>query len=202
MIGRGELNRSLEIIGETPVIGIVGPIASGKGTIVDIISAGFNFKNYTFSSSLKKVLQGDGVLPPYTREQLTQTRNWLHQHHGKGVLGELVLSTVAEDITEQPCEGVTIDGLRHLQEFNHIKSIKNVLVIWVEADKDTRFERLLQRDRVGDTFKREDFTRIDSAELESMMPIREYADLKIENTGSVNEVTQQIIGFVNSWLKS
>jgi len=71
----------------TQVIGIVGPIASGKGEVVKILQSR-GFTAFSLSNVLREILTDRGA--PVTRENLIALGNKLRTEMGQQVLAELI----------------------------------------------------------------------------------------------------------------
>ncbi len=92
-------------------------------------------------------------------------------------------------------QGATIDGIRHMGEAEELKAIPASLLIAVTAPQQLRYERALHREQEDDETFYDRFIKRDNLELAEIEPIFEIADIVIENTGTPEELEQQVIDF-------
>lgn len=121
------------------VIGLVGPIASGKGIISDLLTE-IGFSTYRLSDLLKERMEKE--LVPITREGLQDYGNLMRRFYHLGVLTEWACDRIRPDEKK-----VVIDGIRNLGEISYLRErFGDILIlIGVEADNERRQERYAKR---------------------------------------------------------
>ena len=114
------------------VIGLVGPIASGKGTISDfLVSKGFKY--YSLSNVVRAETTARGL--ELNRKNLQDVGNDLRENFG----GTVLVDRLADEIRRQ--DFIVIDGVRNPQEIITIKDEFGGKIVHVSAYKNRRVER-------------------------------------------------------------
>ncbi|NJE85244.1 hypothetical protein E3E23_05315 [Thermococcus sp. CX2] len=180
------------------IVGVVGKIAAGKTTIAKFFEEkGFcrvscseplidllthNVKDYSWIPELPE--KGEP-----TRERLIEFGKYLKDRYGGDVLIRLAIDK------KRHCRNIVIDGVRSKEEIEAIKRAGGV-VIYVDADPETRFKRLMDRKAGKDRgIKRfEDFKRMDDAEEElyHTSKLKDMADYVIVNDGTLEELRRRV----------
>jgi len=144
------------------VIGLTGPIASGK----DIVSKFLINKGYTYYS-LSQVVRDEANSRNIKndREQLQNLGNFLREKYGNGVLANKIIDKL--DLSKN----IIIDGIRNPGEVDSLRKIKNFILVGVNASKDTRFERLLKRNKISDPKTYKEFLRLEARDRGENEPL-------------------------------
>lgn len=135
------------------VIGVVGPLASGKGVVIRRLGE-LGYKIYSLSDFLRqttKLLQ----LPP-DREILQDVGDLLRKHAGNGVLA----ARTVEAIKETSDFNIGVDSIRNPDEIRILKEILGTKFIGVDATYERCFENMKIRGRDGDPTTWEEFLRL------------------------------------------
>lgn len=171
------------------ILGLVGPLASGKGTVKKYIEEKYQGKDCRFSTILRDVLTRVDV--PISRENLQQLSTSLRQTFGE----DLLAKAIAKDAAKISAEVVVVDGVRRLADIKYLRELDNFFLIAVDADPKIRFERLvLRNENEGDQNKTyEQFLADHLAEADKEVPIvMEGAQYRIQNDGSLDDLYKQI----------
>ena len=173
------------------VIGLVGPIASGKGTISDYLQS-LGFKYYSLSNVVREETQNRGL--EMTRKNLQDIGNDLRETFGGAVLVEKLIDRIKKE------DFVVIDGVRNPNEIQAIKTQLNGKIVNISAHKNQRVERYLERakQRGEDTASASSFQKIDARDLgqgesksgQQVQACIDLADFTLKNNGSVAEFYQ------------
>lgn len=118
------------------IIGITGTIGAGKGTVVDYLKTK-GFAHYSSSAILRDILQERGL--PQTRYLMSPLADELSAKYPGGVLyvsHERAQSDGAKDYV--------LEAIHRQSEADYIRSIGG-LILGVDADLRTRFERTMKR---------------------------------------------------------
>ncbi|HVZ12666.1 MAG TPA: AAA family ATPase [Patescibacteria group bacterium] len=182
------------------VIILVGPIAAGKGTVVEILKKQ-GFAPYSFSDRIKEEITRRGL--EITRFTLNEVSNDLRHNVAIDVLAQRNADVIDRDQNEK----VVVDGARNLDEVNFLKNKYNAKVIGIVADQPTRYERLKARGAVNENLTFEQFRELDNRELQQadayaqqVQKCLDAADIIIDNNGSMEELDKQISKFINPLL--
>ncbi len=171
------------------IIGLVGEIACGKGVVVDYLVKKYHASSYRYSRILRDIL--DRVYQDQSRENMTNTSNWLRKTFGQDILSR----TLARDIAQDKNKLIVFDGIRRLPELNIFKKIAGFTLIKIVGDPRIRFQRLLKRnENPGDnrkTFEQflKDQKDISDFEIPEVM---KRANYEINNDGSLEDLHKQI----------
>jgi len=171
------------------VIGLVGPIAAGKSTTVEILKKK-GFASYSLSDRIREEIQNRNL--EITRETLNQVSNDLRETVGADVLAQ----KTSELIDKENSEKIVIDSIRNPQEINFLKNHFRMYVIGLIAPQEKRFDFFANRGtNVAGITTWEEFKALDDMELsqsgeykQQVQACLDLADIVIENTGSVEEL--------------
>src|SRR5260221_4225021 len=120
------------------IIGVVGPIASGKGIVINILK----HKGYRVLSLSDVVREKAKELElEITRENLQNVGDSLRQQKGNAILAELVASRIEKN----PQEKFVIDAIRNPAEVEFLKKHFNAYIIGITALPEKRFQLMQKR---------------------------------------------------------
>jgi len=167
------------------LIGIAGLNSSGKGEVVAYL-AERRFVALSLSDVIRRELAGKGL--EETRERMIEAGNALRGAGGPGALADRLVSQLL------PEHNYVIDSIRHPAEVEALrKSGRPFLLVWIEAEAATRFERMALRDRPGDPDTLESMLALEARELGSADPsaqqllaVSELADRRLNNDGTLD----------------
>jgi len=190
------------------IIGLVGPIACGKGVVADYLKKQ-GYSSISLSSLLHDELKKRGVTS-FTRTTLQDLGDELRRKEGDGVLARraiklfgrpqgspLLTTNYHLQPTPYPLPPkLLIEGIRNPGEIEYLRSIPGFFLIAVDASAETRFQRILQRGKPWDPKDWESFQKVDGRDTEdkgnaSGQQVRrcmDLADVRIENEEGVEEV--------------
>lgn len=133
------------------IIGLTGNLCAGKGEVANYLkSSGF------FSCSLSDVLreEADKLRMPKTRDNMIALGNKLRKEQGNGVLAQKIKKILPED------QNIVIDSIRNPEEVKELKQLPGFVMVGVDSLEETRFARMLARNRHGDPKTIEEFRKI------------------------------------------
>ena len=185
------------------VIILIGPICAGKGQVAQILHQYYGYTILRFS----QILEEEMILRkiPIIRENYQQLGNDLRRELGSNALA----IKLVDQINNKDIDKVVIDGARNPEEIFYIKnSLPNstIISLVLEAPRQIRFQRLLERQRQGDPIKFEDFQEKDDIEMygdgtphsQRIIDCIKVADFKIENTKNLEHLQQQLENILKS----
>lgn len=168
------------------IIGVVGPIASGKGYLADYLK-GRGFFALTLSDRIREEADRRGL--PRTRDNLVAIGNeWRHEF-GLDILAKKSLALVTKQT-----KLIVIEGIRNPGEIAFLKDFWGALIVGVDAPEELRLRLYLERAKLRgeDTATEDEFWRVNDRDLgknedkfgQQGKACFEMADVKLENDGT------------------
>jgi dephospho-CoA kinase len=181
------------------IIGITGTQAAGKGAVVEELKKK-GFTHYSAREYLaSKVLESGLTLE---RHNFQKTADKLRKAYGS----EFVVKELYNQAQEKGGNTI-IESIRTIGEVEFLRKQTNFLLVSIDADVNTRYERAISRKSELDHVSFEQFVNQEKAELENteahMMNIRkciDLSDIKLTNNGTLEELKEQIVSLLNSKL--
>ncbi len=175
------------------VLAAVGPMAAGKGTLIEILKKK-GFESSSTSDRIREEIRSRGL--EITRQSLTEIGNELRTSFGESVLAE----RTAEHIKNSLSNHFVIDSIRNPKEIQYFKDLYDMKVISIDADQRIRYERFIKRKTNSEPMTFEEFKTLDDKELygtagshtQRVGDCMKMADVKIENVGSVEELEKRV----------
>ena len=170
-------------------IALVGPIASGKGHISELLK-GRGFAHFTYGDEVRKEIHRRGL--PLERSVYQDVSDILRVEHGTPVLAQRIAREIEVERQQGRANKAIIDGLRHPDEVAWLKTGFNTKVLGVIAPPEVRFQRLLDRARPSDPATRDGFDVVEQRDRGIGQPdfgnhvdaCLSLSDIIIENTGT------------------
>jgi len=172
------------------MIALVGESGAGKSTSSAHLAAqGFHL--ITIAANLRKEASERFGIP--NRDQVQQHAREVQAEHGNAIYAEKALAELAD----APAGDVVIDGLRNSEELAYTKAFAasrgyGFGLIALRVPSETRFDRVVGRERAGDPTRRELFDQADEMALgkgtegfQQNGYLMDVADHVIENTGDL-----------------
>lgn len=172
------------------LIGITGTNGAGKGAVVEYLVAQKGFSRYSGRSIILEEVERRHL--PMKRGTMREIANELRKEHGPSYIMEKLF-----DMAEGETNAV-LESVRTIGEAEFLKS-KGAYIIAVDADKQTRYERVksMSHDEIPLTF--EDFTIMEDREMSSSEPwdmnvfgVMQMADARVLNDGTLDELHQHV----------
>ena len=126
------------------IIGLTGPMASGKSTVVNTLK-NRGFKHISLSDMVREACREKGL--EENRDHLMATGQGLREEFGAGVLGK----KVAEKIQKEGGEEWIVDGIRNPAEVEELRKLPSFVLVANTAPEDLIVKRIFDRKRVDDT---------------------------------------------------
>ncbi len=175
------------------IIGVVGKMASGKGTIASYLKENYKAADFRFSTILRSLL--DRLHKPHTREYLQDISTAL-----RGVFGEDLLAEVmASDVMASQSPVVVVEGIRRPADIAHLQQVPGFMLIAVDAPEEVRYSRYVERaENPGDAeMTIERWRERSQAETELLIPeVMKSAEVIWDNGGSKDDLYVQIDRFM------
>ena len=173
------------------IFGVAGPNGAGKGEIVTYLEAR-SFESFSLSDVIRRELARRGI--EESRERLIEVGTELRAQGGTGVLAERAVEALESD------RNYAIDSIRHPAEVEALRACGHPFkLIWVDADIETRFERLHERGRKGDPQTLEHLRTLEDREMGSddpaaqqLLAVKDLADFELSNDGEIESLQQAV----------
>jgi len=178
------------------ILGFVGDLASGKGTIAKYLQEKYKCNTYRFSTMLRDVL--DRIYIEKNRENLQLVSKVLRENFGQDVMSNVIAKDVARDENEL----VVVDGIRRPTDITYLQNLPGFHLIYITAETKTRWQRMVNRqenpDEKDKTF--EQFLLDEQAEADMLIKeLGSKAEKTINNDGTIEELYQQIENILESY---
>ena len=181
------------------VIGLVGPIASGKSTIVKHLK-NKGYSSYSLSDRIREEIRTRGL--EITRQTLTSVGNELREKLGADILAKRTTDLIDRDYSERS----VIDSIRNPSEVAYLKDHFGTKIIGIIAPQKKRFDYFVHRPNNREGVSGwEEFKALDDLELvqegehkQQVQACLDLADIVIENNGTVEELQQKVDKFISS----
>ncbi len=172
------------------VIGLVGPIASGKGVLIDHLKE-FGFDIYSLSDEVRKEAKTRNL--SLTREVLQNLGDELRERFGDQVLAERALfSAMGVE------KNLVFDSIRNPGEIFYLRNLTDIKIVGVDAPPEIRAKWYLQRakDRGEDVPDLDHFFKAslrdsgfhENASGQQVDKCMQLADVKLLNTGTKDDI--------------
>lgn len=171
------------------ILGFIGPLASGKGTLAKYLNKKYGCNTYRFSTMLRAVLKRLYLEP--TRSNLQKISQILRENFGQ----DLMSKVIAEDVDKDANDLVVVDGVRRPTDITYLKKDPHFHLVYLTADPKLRWERLVKRhENPGDDVKTfANFCRDETAESEQLIEgLGTKAQFTIDNNGSLVKLYRQL----------
>ena len=166
------------------VLAIAGEIASGKNELADYVAKKYKGRAYRLSEVLRDILQRLDL--PKSRENMQNVSTMLRENFGADIISKVA----ATDLSKNKSRIIAINGVRRLSDIAALKKDFLVKIIYVEADMQTRYERIGKRQENSDERRKTfaQFKRDHKKEAElQIASLKSKADYVIENNGTREE---------------
>lgn len=176
------------------IIGLVGTIGSGKGTVTEYLKTK-GFAHYSSSRLLGELVEKEGN--PKTRNFLGPMATRLQQEYPGGVVEK---NYREKYLLEQP-EDAVFEAIHRQSEARFLKSVGGIIV-GVDADLQARYARtLLRNEGEKDRKSFEDFKEMSRVEDEgggdtswdnNIKEVLAHANVVIYNNSTIEELIAEI----------
>lgn len=171
------------------VLGFVGDLASGKGTICKYILEKYNTPSYRFSTMLRDILKR--IYLENTRANMQQLSTVMRENFGQDIMSRVI----DQDVKNDSHEIVAVEGIRRPSDITYLEKNPGFHLIYITADSRLRWERLVARkENPGDDKKTyEDFLKDEQAEADRLIKsLGAKAEFKITNNETYDEFYKQM----------
>jgi dephospho-CoA kinase len=171
------------------IIGLTGQLASGKSAVAAYLIKNYQAESFGFSQPLRDVLKR--LYLEETRANLANLSEILRGRFGS----DLISRVITEDLKMSSADLVVLDGIRRLPDIALTKNLPGFALVRVEADEQTRYQRLIGRQQNQDDGQKtfEQFLKDHEAEADRQIPlVMAEADYTLNNSDSLKNLHKQI----------
>jgi dephospho-CoA kinase len=176
------------------IIGLAGSFGAGKGTLVEYLQTK-GFTHYSASGFITEEIVRRGL--PVNRDSMIEVANDLRHTYGPSYIVESLYKRALSEGKD-----VVIESLRAVAEVEKIKELGGV-VIGVDAEQKTRYERSVKRGSVKDGVSFEIWLLQEKKESNPDDPTKQdifgalkKADVVFTNNGTPEELFAQVEQFL------
>lgn len=176
------------------VLGFVGDLAAGKGTVAKYFREKYGVNSYRFSTMLRDML--GRIYVKDSRQDMQKLSTFLRENYGQDVMSKVI----AQDVENDPKALVAVEGIRRPTDITYLEKNPNFHLIYITADPKIRWERLVKRnENPGDDKKTyEEFLKDEQAEADRLIKkLGQTAEYTVNNDGTIEELYKQIDEIVN-----
>ena len=181
------------------VIAVVGPIASGKGALINLLEE----KGYT-KISLSDVVREKAKewSVEFTRKNLQDVGDKLRKSFGGSFLAEIIVHTINNHSDKK----YVIDSVRNPAELSYLKKHLHVFTIGITASPQKRFELMKARGSEWDPKTWEEFKKQEERDRgfgqeaygQQVEKCLQMADIVIDNNGNFAEFQTNLRYFLKT----
>lgn len=173
------------------IIGVTGPIASGKRVLVEmLIERGFVY--YELSDEVREEAKKLGII--VERKALQDLGNAMRQKYGNGYWAERIRAKMQEG------KNYVVAGIRNPGEIEVFKKVGNFVLVGIDAPIEKRFQWIIARNKDSDPKTIEEIKAIDSRDRgvgeegsgQQSAKCYEMADAFIKNDGTFEELSAKV----------
>lgn len=174
------------------IIGIIGPVGSGKDTVAEYISNKLGINSFQISQPLKDIAKEKNMEP--TRENLIKIGSDLVKEKGPEYLAELCLKKISGDIG-------MITGVRVLEIIEYLRKNTDFILLSIDANPNLRFNRSTERGKSGEARTLEEFVENENREnsspnVQRLFECMKLADYSIQNEDSLEDLFREVDEFL------
>lgn len=144
------------------IIGIVGPLACGKGVIAEYLIKKYKYTSFSLSTLVHAEVKKRGFTS-VTRTILQDVGDDMRVKEGDGVLAKRAIKQLIKNNNQltQGKNKIIIEGIRNPGEVEYLRSIPGFFLIAVDAKREVRFQRVLKRGKPWDPQDWKTFLTVD-----------------------------------------
>ena len=174
------------------IVGITGTLGAGKGTIVDYLVLQKGLNHYSVRKYLIQEIKKRNL--EVNRDNMVVVANDLRAKNSPSfIIEELYKQAKAEG------KNAVIESIRTPGEVDFLKNRGNFILVAVDADPKTRYDRIQLRQSSTDKVSFETFLSNEKREFTSTDPNKqnlkkciEMADVVLMNNGTIAELNKQL----------
>jgi len=171
------------------ILGLVGEIASGKDTAAAYLKKKYGAETISFSQPLRDIL--DILHEPQNRINMAGLGDGLRAQFGQDLLSKVI----AKKVKASGKAAIVLPNVRLESDIVYLKKLPGFVLVAVETDAKTRFQRLKERGQNTDDRSKTWAQFQKDARLYTERGIRalmKKCRFKLDNNGSRKDLERQI----------
>ncbi len=174
------------------IVGLTGTVWAGKGTVVDYMVEHMWYTHFSVRGFLEKQLDARGL--PHDRDQMRDLANEYRKNFG----ADYIVKKLYDEAREHGTDAV-IESIRCIGEIEALRQYSDFVLIGVDADIYTRYERVFKRGASTDDVSFDTFVEQEQKEMHGGNPFVQnlagcllLADERINNDGTPVELYREV----------
>ena len=176
------------------IIGIVGPLGSGKSLVCDYFKE-LDFEYHSLSKTVREEVKKRNTKP--SRINFQKLGNQMRKNFGTNYW-------VVKTLEKINFPNIIIDGIRHPGEIEELKKQDDLVVIGIDSPKKARLTRIKGRNRHTDPKTFAEIKQLEESELgagqpehgQQILKCLEMADIVIQNNKNKEYAIKQLENFL------
>lgn len=172
-------------------------MASGKGAAALYLQTRHSARTFRFSTILRDLLKRLDISE--TRENLVGMSEAIRHKFGEDILAKAMAHDAAT--ASEAC--IVIEGIRREADITYLQKLPNFILVAIDADIQTRYERLVKRgENLDDRSKTwEQFVADQERSTEiSVPPVMALAHEHVDNNGTQADLEQHLDALIKKYL--
>lgn len=174
------------------IVGITGTLGAGKGTVVEYLVQQYHFQHFSVRDYLWNEVRARQM--PLNRDSLTIVANDLRATHSPSFIVDELYK-----IASKQQQNAIIESIRTVGEIDSLSKKGTFILLAVDADPQTRYERVVLRNSETDKISYETFLANEKREMSSadvnkqnLGACIQRADCVLLNNGDRNDLYRQV----------
>lgn len=179
------------------IVWITWTVGAWKGTVVEYMVKTMWFTHFSVRSYLESQL--DALWLPHDRDQLRILADGLRKQYWPSY----VIDQMYKKAVEMWVDAI-IESIRCVWEVDKLRQYKDFFLLWVDADRKTRYDRIFLRWSSTDDVTYEQFIEQENKEIHTKNPYEmnlvwclERADVVIINDGTPEQLYLEVVRAMN-----
>ncbi|MCB9809065.1 AAA family ATPase [Candidatus Nomurabacteria bacterium] len=182
------------------IIGLTGTNSAGKGTVVEYLCQQKGFHHFSARAFIAQEIEKQGLAP--TRDTMITIANRMRVEHGP----DYILESLYQQAKEVGGNAI-LESIRGTAEVEALRNHGDFILIAVDAPIELRYQRALNRKSSTDHMTFEEFKDIEDREMfnatndpyaQNLKGVIEMADSILMNTGTPEELFEQVEEVLNT----
>ena len=176
------------------ILGFVGDLASGKGTICKYLKEKHGVDSYRFSTMLRDIV--GRIYVEENRENLQDLSTFLRSRYGQDIMSKVI----AKDVQNDPNQIVAVEGIRRPTDITYLQELAGFHLIYITAEPKIRWQRMvLRKENADDATKTfEQFLKDEQAEADKLIKeLGQKAQYTIVNNGTIEQFHDEMESVLN-----
>ncbi len=174
------------------IVWITWTVWAGKWTVVDYLVKEKWYTHYSVRSFLEEEL--DRRWLEHTRDEMRILADGLRKEHWPSYVIDQMYKKAVKNWTN-----AIIESIRNIWEIDKLRQYENFFLLWVDADRKTRYERVFERWNSTDNVTFDEFVAQEDKEIHTTNPYEmnlvgclALADEVVMNDGTVEQLYMEI----------